>query len=525
MKTQKFSIQLYALFITVLILMSLTPVFGDSGAVWTTDENGGSQDGNQYSDPEDVWLNVRLSEGVYHIRVTDSSGKNVLSSPPEANFTVNNLGEITRVEGRENKTLDDGSIIIKLWPFDSTDGQYKVWVSTDANFKRSASKTDNFDVLLVPKYFKLYVTNTSGGGVYDPLEPRAFFVDYAIDEDGNKSTVNDQIWTLGEELLLEGEESEYYVFTHEAWFSIGDHILWKFYEESAGLVWESRDVYGPELIEQAGQVNNETLFLIKGQRLNSTGGAMDGEAINLSIWDVNTENYVLIGEATTAEDGSFKFIALSCLGWDESSELYYEFEADGKDKTVNLVDFPVNPITLKAQGNTVEEDIIIVFTPSGEDEFGNTTYKVSSTNMGSSFLSLVYFRDPDSLDPDSAHLDIYLPEDQANAPYDSPNFIPQHTEKGGIDIHVKKGSGDTMTTDITKKFTINELEGGKHIEVLGKMPQGADSITVILHLDYQISSTILTFEETESFKEFEYTFVMEWEVLSNRGVRSTRGVR
>ena len=47
MKTQKFSVQLYAAFIVVIILTSLTPVFGGSGAVWTTDENGESQDGNQ----------------------------------------------------------------------------------------------------------------------------------------------------------------------------------------------------------------------------------------------------------------------------------------------------------------------------------------------------------------------------------------------------------------------------------------------------------------------------------------------
>ena len=112
MKTQKFSVQLYVIFIAVIILMTLTPIFGITGSIWTTNSDGTQQDGNQYLSAKDVYLNVNLDKGDYYFQVTSTDGKTLLStfdSIDERAFTVGEEGYIISVsDGHELVPLPEG---------------------------------------------------------------------------------------------------------------------------------------------------------------------------------------------------------------------------------------------------------------------------------------------------------------------------------------------------------------------------------------------------------------------------------
>ena len=123
------------------------------GAVFTTNETGGSVNKNIFETKDDVFLNggpaqpgaAGLEDGTYVIGVTDPSGDELLSPLPLKQVAVSG-GEFTQ--------------LIALAPFaDSEHGVYKVWASLASDypgdspgtkgsgFQPSKSRTDNFRVL------------------------------------------------------------------------------------------------------------------------------------------------------------------------------------------------------------------------------------------------------------------------------------------------------------------------------------------------------------------------------------------
>jgi hypothetical protein len=108
------------------------------GAIFTTDKDGNRVNQNIYDAKTDVYLQggpdkqgAHLPDGTYYYRVTDPSGKNVLSA--------------TR-----SVTVKDGVFpSTQLAPFQDTPnngGEYKVWLSTSSDFTNKCTKTDNFKV-------------------------------------------------------------------------------------------------------------------------------------------------------------------------------------------------------------------------------------------------------------------------------------------------------------------------------------------------------------------------------------------
>ena len=141
----------------------------DGGAVFTTDVNSEPVNANIYASKDDVYLNGgpdqqgdRFPDGTYFVQVTEPDG------------TVLGSGSIAITGGNFHYQLS--SILVKASDgspgYDDTSnpgGEYKVWVSTEASFPQSASKTDNFKVVapelpepgtvIVGKY---YDANTDG---------------------------------------------------------------------------------------------------------------------------------------------------------------------------------------------------------------------------------------------------------------------------------------------------------------------------------------------------------------------------
>jgi hypothetical protein len=146
----------------------------DGGAVFTTDATSTDVNKNLYESKDDVYLNGGPDEhdddfedSTYYVQVTEPNG------------TVLGRGSITITGGSFHYQLSaivnhDGTPGFA----DTTNegGEYKVWVSTDASFPNSASKTDNFKVVapdlpdpgtvIVGKY---YDANTDGA--WTPGEP------------------------------------------------------------------------------------------------------------------------------------------------------------------------------------------------------------------------------------------------------------------------------------------------------------------------------------------------------------------
>lgn len=133
-----------------------------SGAVFTTGPNCLAVNANIYDAKEYVYLDGGparagsaglLSSTSYYVQVTDPNGTTVLGS------SVNNAGNV----GTRPITTDSvgdvrgcfqlqgivTSPLTKAPGFDDTPnagGEYKVWISTDANFSNQYTKTDNFKV-------------------------------------------------------------------------------------------------------------------------------------------------------------------------------------------------------------------------------------------------------------------------------------------------------------------------------------------------------------------------------------------
>jgi hypothetical protein len=481
-----------------------------SGAIWTTDSKGEQVNGNLFANPRDVYLSGGpdkiggngLPDGDYYFQVTDTSG-NLLSSDNISfrRFTVSN-GYITGSYNHKSNVVDDGitppRIVVQLWTFGYTPkkgGECKVWVTGVSNYQEgqgvsgfipSMCKTDNFKVGRldeVPKYFELGVTD----GILE-LDNLAFYVNYSI-EVGEAPGA----WTTGQ--LIQEQTLE--VFRHEATFAIGTNIYWEFFVSNvtAGTILWTSGIQGPELISEAGMVNNENLFLIDGHQYDNrptdNPTALDPVAGSTILLLVDGET---AAQTQTDLSGYYEIIAsapstLSC------GEAWYELTVDSAfDQTLDFF----NDVTYMTGLDTGL--FTVIFTPSND---GTDTYKLSSTNPGSFHFNV----EETGVSGSPACINITLPPAEANAPYDSPNFLLHHTYIGGIlvvDIHVYDGG----TADITDSFTISSSADGKLATVCGTMPDSG-SIVVTAHIDYQISGS-LTSDEAQSFSAtpFTYTFTV-----------------
>ncbi len=523
MKTQKFSVQLYAAFIIITILFALNPVLGMTGAVWTTDAIGETQDGNQYDDPRDIYLNARLEDGTYYFRVTDTQGNELSTDEVSERMFVVVGGVIDSASGHATGYVN-GGLVVQLWPFAPTKSTYKLWVSEGSEFLSSESKTDNFQVNPVTKVFELLVTD----GVYE-LDNVAFSVKYAVETDGAPG-----VWTT-EQLLEVNKVNNHYVFQHYTSFFLGTYIYWQFLVSSNGPQWTS-DVHGPEEISIPDMVNSETVFLIDGH--NEEAGNVELYKSELEmILPPDPEFNPPIENITVTDFDYFAFIAsvpgdylVLFRGEGNGLETWYWFdsvEEGGTDQHFDFKSYALPELQLKLQGQELVDDFDIVFTKDKDEG-----WKLSSTNMGSFFFNAIKFGDPNA----TFGMTILLPADQANAPYDTPNFELHHSPKGVIDIHVYKGTYESKKGDITGQCNIfvneDDYEGpvpylpegygpGKWARVEGQIPLDSDSVLVKVHLNYDITGP-LTFEEKESFHGFEYWFTV---IHNPRGVRSVRGVR
>jgi len=132
------------------------------GAIWTTDIAGTRVNQNIYQYKTDVHLNggpkssgaPGLPDGYYYVKVTAPNGQILGSS------VGGTAGAVTTVQVTNGRFVQ----IYQLWTivrsassnfanqgYNTTPNpghEYKVWLSQDPNFSNSASKTDNFKVLL-----------------------------------------------------------------------------------------------------------------------------------------------------------------------------------------------------------------------------------------------------------------------------------------------------------------------------------------------------------------------------------------
>jgi hypothetical protein len=166
--------------LAVLLLAATLTSAQNTGAIWTTLNNGSTVNGNVYDAKADVYLNGGpqntrsngLPAGTYYFQVTNPSGSLLLSTDDIScrQVTVDVNGRIAGATGacphlNGDTNTGNGSTPVQLIPFSDTDnpgGEYKVWLTpvgaydaADAatcsggqcwGFVGSASKTDNFKV-------------------------------------------------------------------------------------------------------------------------------------------------------------------------------------------------------------------------------------------------------------------------------------------------------------------------------------------------------------------------------------------
>jgi len=212
-------------------------------------------------------------------------------------------------------------------------------------------------------------------------------------------------------------------------------------------------------------------------------------------------------------------------GWANATPACYEFTVDdnnGDDRTFNFYNYKMLRITDTSEYRCELSSFHLVFTPSNEEP---ERYKLSSTNPGSFYTNVVKYGEAGT----DVRIEIYLPPDQENKDFDSPNFILHHTYIGStpvVDVHVYAGRQDESpcgsewvpdwSKDITNLFDITPAPDGKNVTVVGTMPETGE-VFVTVHIDYQISAS-LTWDQVEMFSDFEYTF-SDMVYFSAQGVR------
>jgi hypothetical protein len=130
-----------------------------SGAIFTTEADCQTVNGNIYSDREAVYLNggprspnaaALPASTLFYVKVTEPDGTNLSSvaNPGPGTITSDATGNLpcTQLWSLLHRA-SDGALV----GYDETanpGGEYKVWVSTEDDFPNDASKTDNFKVVL-----------------------------------------------------------------------------------------------------------------------------------------------------------------------------------------------------------------------------------------------------------------------------------------------------------------------------------------------------------------------------------------
>ena len=141
--------------LVLFLILTVTPVFAASGAIFTTDSDCAGTNINIFSSKDAVYLDggpthpvsAGLPDGSYYVRVTEPNGTLLgiggsLIAPTIA---------VTVSGGEFVQCYQLSAILIKVTDstqgYDTTSnngGEYKVWVSKNSDF--SSSKTDNFKV-------------------------------------------------------------------------------------------------------------------------------------------------------------------------------------------------------------------------------------------------------------------------------------------------------------------------------------------------------------------------------------------
>lgn len=148
------------------------------GAIFTTDIGCQGTNLNIYGDKAAVYLDggpshpgaAGLPDGSYYVQVTEPNGT-VLGKSSEAAVTVSG-GEFMHCY-QLSSILNTASSRFSDAGYDTTSnpgGEYKVWVSTNADFDNNSSKTDNFKVATENpnpptaklKVLKFYDANANG---------------------------------------------------------------------------------------------------------------------------------------------------------------------------------------------------------------------------------------------------------------------------------------------------------------------------------------------------------------------------
>jgi len=177
-------LRLLAVF-TLTLAVSAIPLFAGaplSGAIFTTDGACNGTDLNIYASKLDVFVDggpahpgaAGLPAGTYFMRVTEPNGA-PLGNPPR-DGSNNPRAMVTVANGRFVQCYNLWANVVKQSDgsagYDDTTnpgGEYKVWISTTADFNNSSTKTDNFkvrvSVVVSPGHLhvlKFYDANANG---------------------------------------------------------------------------------------------------------------------------------------------------------------------------------------------------------------------------------------------------------------------------------------------------------------------------------------------------------------------------
>lgn len=174
-----FAVFTLTLAVSAIPLVAATPL---PGAIFTTDGACNGVDLNIYSSKLDVFVNggpahpnaANLPDGTYFMRVTEPNGAQ-LGNPP-LDGSHNPMAMVTVANGRFVQCYNLWANVVKqsdgTTGYDDTTnpgGEYKVWISTGADFSNNSTKTDNFKVraavVVTPGHLhvlKFYDANANG---------------------------------------------------------------------------------------------------------------------------------------------------------------------------------------------------------------------------------------------------------------------------------------------------------------------------------------------------------------------------